>query len=88
MYNVLPNLPHFWFVDADEVVTWGGEDVKSIDGDVGGGADDDDDELRKKCAMVLEYWIVDFKLSFLLGGIVKDIVPVDVGGKLPLNMDF
>ena len=87
MYNVLPNLPHFWFVDADEVVR-GGEDVKSIDGDVGGGADDDDDELGKKCAMVLEDWIVDFKLSFLLGGIVKDIVPVDVGGKLPLNMDF
>ena len=87
MYNVLPNLPCFWFVDADEVVR-GGEDVKLIDGDVGGGADDDDDEPGKKCAMVLEDWIVDFKLSFLLGSIVKDIVPVDVGGKLPLNMDF
>ena len=87
MYDVLPNLPCFWFVDADEVVR-GGEDVKSIDGDVGGGADDDDDEPGKKCAMMLEDWIVDFKLSFLLGGIVKDVVPVDVGGKLPLNMDF
>jgi len=87
MYNVLPNLPHFWFVDADEVVR-GGEDVKLIDGDVGGGADDDNDESGKKCAMMLEDWIVDFKLSFLLGSIVKDIVPVDVGGKLSLNMDF
>jgi len=64
------------------------EDIKSIDGDVDGDADDDDDELGKKCVMVLEDWIVDFKLSFLLGGIVKDVVPVDVGGKLPLNMDF
>ena len=73
MYDVLPDLPRFWFVDADEVVR-------------GGGADDD--ELGKKCAMVPEDWIVDFKWSFLLGGIVKDVVPVDVGGKPSLNTDF
>jgi hypothetical protein len=85
MYDVLPDLPRFWFVDADEVVR-GGDDVKSIDEDVGGGADDD--ELGKKCAMVPEDWIVDFKWSFLLGGIVKDVVPVDVGGKSSLNTDF
>ena len=42
MYDVLPDLPRFWFVDADEVVR-DAEDVKSINEVVGGGADDDED---------------------------------------------
>jgi hypothetical protein len=57
------------------VVVGGGEDIKSIDEDVGGGADNDDDDLGKKCAMELERLIVDFVMSccFFLGGIVKDV---------------
>ena len=51
MYDVLPNLPRFWFVNADEVVR-GGEDVKSIDKDIGDDADDD--KLSEKSAMMLE----------------------------------
>jgi hypothetical protein len=56
------------------VIIGGGEDVKSIDEDVGGGANDDDDELGKKCAVELERLIVDFVMSccFFLDGIVKD----------------
>ena len=45
MYDVLLL---FWLFDAD-VVTGGGEDVKSMDKDIDGGADDDDEELPKKC---------------------------------------
>lgn len=86
MYDVLPDLPRFWFIDADEVIR-DDEDVKSIDEDVDGDADDDD-ELGKKYAIMLEDWIVDFKSSFLLDGIVEDVVPVDVGAKSSLNMDF
>jgi len=44
IYEVFPPL---WLADADLVVVGGGEDVKSINEDVGGGADDDDDELDK-----------------------------------------
>ena len=34
----------------------------------------DDDELGKKRAMGLEEWILDLEMSFLLGGIVKEVV--------------
>jgi len=52
-----------------------GDDVKSIDGDIGGGSndDDDDDDLGKKHAMELEEWTVDCVMCFFLGGIVKDV---------------
>ncbi len=36
--------------------------------------DDNDDELGKKRAMGLEEWILDLEMSFLLGGIVKEVV--------------
>ncbi len=74
MYDVLPP---FWLLDVEVVggVVGGGEPVKSNDDDVGGGgADDDDDELGKKRAMGLEEWILDLERSFLLGGIVKEVV--------------
>ena len=35
---------------------------------------DDDDELGKKHVMGLEEWILDLEMSFLLGGIVKEVV--------------
>ena len=72
MYDILSS---FWLLDAEVVgVVGGGEPVKSIDDDVGGGgADDDGDETGQKCAMELEDWTVDFNMSFLLGGIVKDV---------------
>ena len=72
IYEVFP--PFLWLIDAD-VVIGGGEDVKSIDEDVGGGANDDDNELGKKCAVELERLIVDFVMSccFFLGDIMKDV---------------
>ena len=71
MYDILSS---FWLLDAEVVggVVGGRESVKSIDDDVGGGADDD--ELGKKRAMGLEEWILDLEMSFLLGGIVKEVV--------------
>ena len=81
MYDILSS---FWLLGAEVVggvvrvvgVVGGGESVKSIDGDIGGGADDDDDddELGNKCVMGLEEWTLDLEMSFLLGGIVKEVV--------------
>jgi len=74
MYDVLPL---FWLVDVEVVggVVGGGEPVKSIDDvDGGGGTNEEDEELGKKCAIGLEEWILDLEISFLFGGIVKEVV--------------